>query len=400
MSTSRRSFLQYSLTAASMLALGPEALAGPSRRAPASAKTKLKLLVLGGTGFLGPAFVNAALARGHTVTLFNRGKTRPQLFPHVEKLQGDRDPKKGEGLKALEGRKWDAVLDTSGYYPRIVRASAELLAPNVQHYVYISSLSAYANNDVKLEDESGPTAKLADPTVETMGKSFENFGGLKRLCEEAVEAALPNRAALIRPGYIVGPDDRTDRFTYWPVRYAQGGEMLVPGSPEDPLQIIDVRDLGEWLVRVVENKLTGVYNATGPGKPWTMGGLIAACRAATGNKGTKPIWVPAEFLAKNGEDGEGDIPIWAPPVGKTQGFHLRSIDKALKAGLKFRPGTVTVRDTLAYFRSLPEERRDKLRAGLSPEREKALLALWAQEAPAAASTPAAPSKPAKRKKSR
>jgi 2'-hydroxyisoflavone reductase len=171
--------------------------------------------------------------------------------------------------------------------------------------------------------------------------------------------------------------------------------MLVPGSPEDPLQIIDVRDLGEWLVRVVENKLTGIYNATGPEKPWNMGGLIAACKAATGNKDTKPIWVPSEFLARNGEDGEGEIPIWAPPVGKTKGFHLRSIDKALKAGLKFRPGTVTVKDTLAYFRSLPEERRNKPRAGLTAEREKALLALWAQEAPAAGT---GTEKPVKRKK--
>jgi 2'-hydroxyisoflavone reductase len=399
MSTSRRDFLQYSLTAASMLALGPEALAGSSKKTPA-AKTKLKLLVLGGTSFLGPAFVNAALARGHTLTLFNRGKTRPQLFPKVEKLQGDRDPKKGEGLKALEGRKWDAVLDTSGYYPRMVKASAELLAPNVQHYVYISSISAYANNDVPWQDESGPTAKLADPTVETMGKNFENYGGLKRLCEEAVEAAMPDRATLIRPGYIVGPDDPSDRFTYWPVRFAQGGEMLAPGSPDDPIQIIDVRDLGAWLVRVVENKLAGVYNATGPEKPWTMGRVLAACRAVTGNKTTKPIWVPAEFLAKNGEDGEGEIPIWAPPVGKTKGFHQYSIDKALKAGLKFRPGTVTVKDTLAYFRSLPEERRNKMRAGLTSEREKALLALWAQEPKAPESKPAAPTKPAKRRKSR
>lgn len=400
MSTSRRSFLQYSLTAASMLALGPEALAGSSKNTSAPTKTKLKLLVLGGTSFLGPAFVTAALARGHTLTLFNRGKTRAQLFPDVEKLHGDRDPKKGEGLKALEGRKWDAVLDTSGYYPRIVKASAELLAPNVQHYVYISSISAYANNDVPHEDESGPTAKLADPNVETMGEKFENYGGLKRLCEEAVEGAFPDRAALIRPGYIVGPDDPSDRFTYWPVRFSQGGEMLAPGTPEDPIQIIDVRDLGEWLVRVVENKLTGVYNATGPEKPWTMGGVLAACKAATGHKDTKPIWVPSEFLARNGEDGEGDIPIWAPPEGKNKGFHLRSIDKAVKAGLKFRPGAVTVKDTLAYFKSLPEERRAKLRAGLTPEREKALLALWAQEPKAPESSPAVPSKPTKRKKGR
>jgi 2'-hydroxyisoflavone reductase len=392
MSTSRRHFLQYSLTAASMLALGSEALAGPDTKHPASAKHKLKILVLGGTSFLGPAFVTAAQARGHTLTLFNRGKTRPQLFPDVEKLHGDRDPKKGEGLKALEGRSWDVVLDNSGYYPRMVRASAELLAPHVKHYVYISSISAYANNDVPNEDESGPTAKLADPTVETMGKNFENFGGLKRLCEEAAEKALPGRVANIRPGYIVGPDDPTDRFTYWPVRFERGGEMLAPGSPKDPLQFIDVRDLAEWLVLVMENELTGIYNATGPEKPWTLGALLSTCKELTG-KDTKLTWVPSEFLVKNGEDGEiGDIPIWAPPLGKMKGFHLRSISKAIKAGLKFRPAPVTVKDTLAYFHGLPEERRNKLRAGLSPEREKELLALWAKESQAPGSKPATPDK--------
>ncbi|WP_224248319.1 SDR family oxidoreductase [Hyalangium gracile] len=396
MSTSRRKLLQYSLTAASMLAMGSEALAGPAKKSRVPVKKKLKILVLGGTGFLGPAFVNAAQARGHTLTLFNRGKTRPQLFPDVEKLQGDRDPQKGTGLKALEGRKWDAVLDNSGYYPRMVGASAQLLAPNVQHYVYISSISAYANNDVPWEDESGPTAKLADPTVETMGKNFENFGGLKRLCEEAVEKALPGRVANVRPGYIVGPDDPTDRFTWWPVRFDRGGEMLAPGSPEDPIQLIDVRDLAEWLVVVMENKLTGIYNATGPEKPWTMGGVLAACKEATG-KDTKLAWVPSEFLIKNKEDGDGDIPIWAPPVGKYKGFHLRSVDKAMQSGLKFRPSSVTVKDTLAYFQSLPEERRNKMRAGLTPEKEKELIAAWAKEQasggkPAAPATPATPEK--------
>lgn len=399
MRTPRRKFLQYSLTAASLLALGPGALAGPDKKkSTAASKKKLKILVLGGTGFLGPAFVNAAQARGHTLTLFNRGKTRPGLFPNLEKLQGDRDPKKGTGLKALEGRKWDAVLDTSGYYPRMVKASAELLAPNVQQYVYISSISVYANNDVPNEDESGPTAKLEDPTVEEMGKNYANFGGLKKLCEEAAEAAFPDRAALVRPGYIVGPEDGSDRFTYWPVRYAKGGEMLAPGSPEDPIQIIDVRDLAEWLVKVMEDNLTGAYNATGPEKPWTMGGVLAACKEAAGKTDTKLVWVPSEFLAKNGEDGEGDIPIWAPPIGKTKGFHLRSIDKALKAGLKFRPGTVTVKDTLAYFKSLPEERRAKPRAGLTPEREQALISLWRQEQQASGAPEAAPEKPAPKNK--
>ncbi|HEX8699097.1 MAG TPA: SDR family oxidoreductase [Myxococcaceae bacterium] len=383
MSTSRRHFLQYSLTAASLLALGPQALAGPAdKKSPAPAKNKKKILVLGGTGFLGPSFVTAAQARGHTLTLFNRGKTRPELFPNVEKLRGDRDPKKDEGLKALQGRKWDLVLDNSGYYPRMVQASAEMLAPNVGQYIFISSISAYAGDETPNQDESAPTAKLADPTVETMGANYENYGGLKRLCEEAVEKALPGRATIIRPGYIVGTEDRTDRFTYWPVRYDQGGHMLAPGSPEDPIQIIDVRDLAEWLVLVAEGNLTGVFNATGPSeKPWSMGGVIATCKEVTG-KDTKVTWVPADFLAKHGESGDGSIPIWLPPTGKTKGSHQHSNAKAVKAGLKFRPTSVTVKDTLAYFKSLPEDRRAKLRAGLKPEREAELLALWAKESAA------------------
>jgi 2'-hydroxyisoflavone reductase len=380
MSTSRRQLLQYSLAAASLLAVGAEANAqaksGGGKGKAGKAKSPKKLLILGGTGFLGPAIVNAAQARGHKLTLFNRGRTRPELFPDVEKLQGDRDPAKGEGLKALKGRKWDAVIDTSGYYPRIVRASAELLAPHVKHYVFISSVSAYARHDVVGQDESGGAATLADPNVETMGNNGEFYGGLKRACEEACEKALPGRVANVRPGYIVGPEDRTDRYTWFPVRYERGGEMLAPGSPADPLQIIDVRDLAEWLVLAVENSLTGIYNTVGPEKPWSMGELFAACKEITG-KDTKLTWVPSEFLVKQGENGDGEIPIWAPPLGQYTGMHRYSNAKAVKAGLKFRSPVTTTADTLAWFKSLPQERRDKLRAGLKPEREAELLKLWA-----------------------
>jgi 2'-hydroxyisoflavone reductase len=349
---------------------------GEAARASAPSGGK-RILILGGTGFLGPQLVEAARARGHTVTLFNRGRTRPHLFPDVEKLHGDRDPLKGEGLKALEGRSFDAVLDTSGYYPRMVRASAELLAPNVGQYIFISSVSAYAKNDTPHADESAATATLADPNVETMGKNFENYGGLKRACEEAAEKALPGRVTVVRPGYIVGPEDRSDRFTYFPLRYEQGGEMLAPGSPSDPLQIIDVRDLAEWLVVLVERNTTGIFNAVGPEKPWTMGEMFAACKEVTG-KDTKLIWVPGEFLLKNGEDGEGALPIWAPAFGAYAGMHLRSNTKAVRAGLRFRSPVDTTRDTLAWFKSQPEERRNKPRAGLPPEREAELLSLWAQ----------------------
>lgn len=374
MTTSRRQFLQYSLAAAALTACSSGMKAIDS--APPAKK---HILVLGGTGFLGPAFVTAAQARGHTLTLFNRGKTRPELFPDVEKLQGDRDPLKGEGLKALEGRSFDAVLDTSGYYPRMVRASAELLAPHAGQYIFISSGSAYAKNDTPGADETAEKATLADPNVETMGKNFENYGGLKRACEVATEKAFGSRATIVRPGYIVGPEDRTDRYVYFPLRYDKGGEMLAPGSPEDPLQIIDVRDLAEWLVLLVERNTTGEFNAVGPGeKPWTMGEMFAACKEVTG-KDTKLTWVPGEFLLKNGEDGEGALPIWAPAFGAYAGMHRRSNARAVKAGLRFRSPVDTTRDALAWFQALPEERRNKLRAGLPAEREAELLSLWAQE---------------------
>ncbi|PTL80630.1 SDR family oxidoreductase [Vitiosangium sp. GDMCC 1.1324] len=374
MTTSRRQFLQFSLAAAALTACSPGMRATSSDGRAASKK---KILVLGGTGFLGPAFVTAAQARGHSLTLFNRGKTRPELFPDVEKLHGDRDPNKDEGLKALEGRSFDAVIDTSGYFPRIVRASAELLAPNVGQYIFISSVSAYAKNDTPHADESAETATLADPNVETMGKNFEYYGGLKRACEEAAEKAMPGRVTVVRPGYIVGPEDRSDRYTYFPLRYEKGGQMLAPGSPSDPLQIIDVRDLAEWMVLLVERNTTGIFNAVGPEKPWSMGEMFAACKEVTG-KDTKLIWVPGEFLLKNGEDGEGALPIWAPAFGAYAGMHLRSNTRAVQAGLRFRSPVITTRDTLAWFKSLPEERRDKARAGLPPEREAELLSLWAQ----------------------
>ncbi|WP_309892670.1 NAD-dependent epimerase/dehydratase family protein [Archangium sp.] len=376
MTTSRRQFLQFSLAAASLAACAPSlrSVGGDERSAPPQKK---KILILGGTGFLGPAFVTAAQARGHELVLFNRGKTRPELFPNLEKLQGDRDPNKGEGLKALEGRKFDAVLDTSGYYPRMVRASAELLAPNVGQYIFISSVSAYAKNDTPGADESAATATLADPNVETMGKNYENYGGLKRACEEAAEKALPGRVANVRPGYIVGPEDRTDRYVYFPLRFERGGEMLAPGSPSDPLQIIDVRDLAEWLVLLVERNTTGIFNAVGPEKPWTLGEMFAACKEVTG-KDTKLTWVPGDFLLKNGEDGEGALPIWAPPIGDYAGMHLRSNARAVQTGLKFRSPVLTTRDALAWFKNLPEERQGKVRAGLSPEREAELLSLWAK----------------------
>ncbi len=366
MSSDRREFLRWTALGAAGLALGPDLFAQGKASKPKS------ILILGGTGFLGPATIDVALARGHKVAMFNRGRTRPGLYPDVEHLHGDRDPAKGEGLKALEGRRFDVVLDNSAYSPRHVKASAELLAKaGCGQYVIISSISAYKEPNPENGDETAPLATLADPTVETMGPAYENYGGLKALCEQAAAAAFPGKATLIRPGYIVGPDDPTGRFTYWPVRLDRGGEVAVPGSPEDPLQVIDVRDLGAWLVKLAEDGTMGTFNACGPEARLAWGRVVKACQAVAG-KPVKPIWIPAEEVAKV---KDLEFPIWAPYAGETKGFHTWSNTRALKAGLRFRPVEQTVKDTLAWYKTQEgvEKGRVKL-AGPSPEQEAAVLA--------------------------
>lgn len=367
MTVSRREFIQWSAAATAIAATGLDLSAAPAKTAPK------KILILGGTGFLGPATIEIAQARGHEVTMFNRGKTRPDLFPGVTKLHGDRDPKKGDGLKELETGTWDAVIDNSGYYPRMVGASAALLAPRAKQYLYISSISAYKEPNPENGTEDAPLATMPDPTLETMGKSYEYYGALKALCEQAAAKAMPGRTTIIRPGYIVGPDDPTGRFTYWPVRFDKGGEIAVPGAPTDPVQIIGVRDLAAWLVHLVEQGTTGAFNACGPEKRLAWGSLIADCQKA-GNPNAKPIWIPAEFIVKQ----EGlDFPIWAPYLGETKGFSTWRNDRAVKAGLKFRPATETVKDTLAWFKT--QEKVEKGRTRLAPptaEQETKLIAAW------------------------
>ena len=367
MTVSRREFIQWSAAATTLAATGLDLAAAPAKVAPK------RILILGGTGFLGPATIEIAQAHGHHVTMFNRGKTRPDLFPGVEKLHGDRDPKKGEGLKALEGGKWDAVIDNSGYYPRMVGASAALVAPHAKQYLYISSISAYKEPNPENGTEDAPLATLADPSVEEMGKEYQNYGGLKALCEQAAQKAMPGHATIIRPGYIVGPDDPTGRFTYWPVRFDKGGELAVPGAPSDPVEIIDVRDLAAWLVHLVEQGTTGVFNACGPDKRLAWGSLVADFQKA-GNPNAKPIWIPAEFMAKQ----EGiEFPIWAPYLGETKGFHTWSNARAVKAGLKFRPALDTVKDTLSWYKTQEkiEKGRNKL-AAPTAEQETKLIAAW------------------------
>jgi 2'-hydroxyisoflavone reductase len=327
----------------------------------------LRLLVLGGTRFIGPHFVEQALARGHQVTLFNRGKTNPGRVTNVEVLHGDRNGQ----LDALKGRQWDAVLDTSAFVPRIVKLSAELLAPSVSHYVYVSSISAYASF-AQANDESSPTGKIADETVEKVDEN--TYGPLKVLCEQTAERIMPGRVTVLRPGLIVGPDDNTDRFTYWPARVARGGEVMAPNSRADEIQIVDVRDLAAFALRCIEQRTLGIFNLVSPVHTFTMGGLLDSCVAAA-KSDAKVTWVPATFLAEQKVEGWSDMPVWVHAVEEA-GFALTSAERALAAGLNVRPLADTVRDTLAWHLSRPAEQQAKLKAGITPEREREVLAAW------------------------
>ncbi len=377
--SSRREFLMAAALAGAAAGIGHLGMA-PFARGQAGggeAPKKLRILILGGTGFLGPALVEASMARGHTLTLFNRGRTNPHLFPDVEKLEGNRD---GD-LKALEGRQWDAVVDTSGYVPRIVRDSATLLKDAVKQYVFISTLSVYADYSTPGRDENSPLATMDDPTSEEVR---QHYGALKALSEQAAEEVMPGRVTNIRPGLIVGPRDPSDRFTYWPVRVGRGGEVMCPGSPDDLVQIIDVRDLAEWTVHTMEKNIVGVFNAVGPwGKAGTLtiGGLIDACVKAT-KSDAKLTWVETEFLQEHNVQPWSDMPVWVPPVGDYAGFGRTNVDRAMAAGLTFRPIADTVKATLEWWETLPEERRATLKAGIRPEREAEVLKAWHERAAA------------------
>ncbi len=363
MSITRRTFLGTSLAAAATAAL-PR---------PSRAVAPLKVLIIGGTGFLGPHTVRRLQERGHTVTLFNRGRTNPGLFPDVEKLRGDRKT----DLTALQGRTWDVVIDPSAYIPADVTRSATLLAPNVGHYLLISTISVYAALDKPGLDESAPLATLKDPTVEQV--TGQTYGGLKVLCERAAEQALPGKTTVIRPGLIVGPGDTTDRFTYWPVRVSKGGEVLAPNSPADFVQCIDVRDLAAFIVTCVENRTTGIYNADAPQASLTIGRLLDTCKEVSKSDATF-IWLPKDFMAEHKVRPWSDMPVWLPAEGETAGEGQVSVKAAIAKGLTHRPLAETVRDTLAYVDTWPAERKAKLKAGLSPEREKEVLAAWKAKA--------------------
>jgi 2'-hydroxyisoflavone reductase len=343
-------------------------------RAAVPATQPLRILILGGTQFLGIHITRLALARGHTVTLFNRGRTHRELFPQVEKLQGDRDGK----LDALKGRSWDAVVDDSGYVPRHVRLSAELLAPVIRQYLYVSSISAYASF-ARPNDERSALGQLSDERIEKVDEN--TYGPLKALCEKVAQSAMPGRLTVVRPGYIVGPDDPTDRFTYWPARAARGGEMLVPGKPSDDIQFIDVRDVARFNIEALERGIVGTFNLVSPPGRFTMGDLMSACvasakKVAHPSAAPAPTWIPEQFLRTHDPGFPDDIPIWAAATGDTAGFAHTSAARALRAGLHIRPIEQTVRDTLLWHLSRPASEQAQLKAGLTSAREQEILTAW------------------------
>jgi 2'-hydroxyisoflavone reductase len=319
----------------------------------------VRLLILGGPRFLGRAVADAALARGHELTFFNRGRTNTDLYPDVERLVGDRD---GD-LTALGGREWDAVIDTSGYVPHLVRASAEALAGS-RLYLFVSSISVYADLSTAPSEDS-PLAPLGDLPVDALREDYTNYGALKALCETVVRETFGERALVVRPGLIVGPYDPTGRFTYWPHRLARGGDVLAPAPPERQTQFVDVRDLGEWMVDLCGREVGGTFNATNEGVPW--GELLETCRSVAGAD-ARIVWVSDEFLAEH-EVGEWmELPLWIADPAMAGVAHAE-VRRSLAAGLRFRPLEDTVRGAL-------EEATTTESAGLAPEREAALLAAW------------------------
>jgi 2'-hydroxyisoflavone reductase len=372
MKTSRRHFIKVS--AASAFALST----GTPRLLLANTVKPLRILILGGTGFTGPFQIKYALSRGHKVTVFNRGKTHPGELPkEVEQLVGDRNGQ----LDALKGKQWDVCIDNPTTLPAWVRDAAQVLAGNVDRYVFISTISVYADSNTG-PDENATLAKYegADPYKETLeamkASGFKTYGPLKALSEQETQKWFPGKSLIIRPGLIVGPRDETDRFTYWPVRIDRGGEVLAPGNPNDPVQFIDGRDLAEWTIRMAENGETGIYNATGPAKELGVGGMLDGIKSALHSNATF-TWADAEFLKQQKVEAWSDMPVWA---GDELGLSRTNISRALAKGLTFRPLADTARDALTWFKAQKPERQAKLRAGLTAEREKEVLATWHQKA--------------------
>jgi 2'-hydroxyisoflavone reductase len=326
----------------------------------------MKILILGGTGFLGRHIVDAAIQRSHTLTLFNRGQSAAGLFPGIETIIGDRE----HSHEALSNRTWDAVIDTNARMPKVARIAARLLKSATSHYTFISSITAYADSQPTTElqtdsnplDEDATLAHLDEQDIDN--KELRTYGGRKALCEQWIREEIGDSLLVIRPGLIVGPYDSTDRFTYWPMRIAEGGEVLAPGDGSDRVRFIDVRDLAEWTIKMVERGLTGAYNALGPDRPITIKDLLEACRQVC-NPRASLSWADTNFLAANEVRAWWDMPVWAP------GLRPMSAKKAIDSGLTFRPLEKTIRDTAAWSSEANMSR--PLKAGLDVVRENSLL---------------------------
>lgn len=357
---SRRSFLAAgaaAFPAAGLLRVTPRATASPAAK---------KILIIGGTGHLGPAEVEAARVRGHELTLFNRGRTDKDLFPDLAWIEGDR--RKPEDVAKLKDGKWDAVIDNVGYFPRDVKLVADALAGRVEQYVFVSSVSVYPKFGFNTDtvDEATPVGELKDPAATRITE--ENYGPLKAACEAEAEKVFPGQCTQVRPGYIVGPRDRSDRFTYWPMRVARGGEVLAPGDPTCEFQVIDVRDLGAWIVHAVETKATGAFNTVGYAGSYTIQEVLHGAKCVLDDTATF-TWVDDAFLKDNKVTSWGDLP-WTP---RAEYGHI-DIKRSLAAGMTFRPIAETIRDTHAWAKTRPADY--KARAGMAAERERELLAKW------------------------
>jgi 2'-hydroxyisoflavone reductase len=337
----------------------------------------LNILILGGTGFTGPEQVEYALARGHKVTLFNRNRTRPDFFKgKVEQLIGDLN----NDVSALAGKQFDVVLDNPTTFPAWVRNAAQHLKGNIGHYIFISTMSVYPDNSRPGLDESDGTTPMpadVDPYTLVREHAGRYYGALKTYSEQEAERHYPGKVTVVRPGLIVGPLDRSDRFTWWPARINAGGNVLAPGTPDDPTQWIDSRDLAEWMIRLAEQKVIGTFNAVGSTRP--MQELLYGIKAVT-TAGAQFTWVPADFLTAQGVRGWRHMPVWLPPTGPTAGFLSRNNNRAVKAGLTFRPLAVTAEETLAWHKTRPETEQkataDGALAGIAPAKEAEVIAAW------------------------
>jgi 2'-hydroxyisoflavone reductase len=367
MSSNRRQFIKAGVLGGAAVAAGLPKLGRAANKR--NEQKPLDILILGGTGFIGPHMVREALRRGHFVTLFNRGRTNDKLFPDLETIKGDRDG----GLDGLKGRSWHAVVDNSGYVPRHVQDSARLLANRTERYVYVSTVSVYADFNANNTEDS-PLATIDDESIEEV--TGETYGPLKALCEKRAAAEIEAaKLTILRPTYIAGPGDHTDRFSYWPIRTRQGGEMIWPGTPGDAIQIVDVRDLANFVVDAIENDISSIYNMVNPAGAYTMGDLLDDSQAVTATQ-VEPVWISEDFAYSEGLIGGRNLPVWHPKTGDSAAAGSFSGKRARKAGLQNRPERETLRDILDWWDTLPAERTGKIRAGLDRDREASLIAAW------------------------